>query len=61
MNPTLPAHGPRLLVNRVTILEAALESIQRECESALDEPALLFMTMCRVASLTRQARERRSS
>ncbi len=51
------APEPATLLTRVSILEAALESIQRECERAIDEPSLLFMTMCRVAALTRRARE----
>jgi hypothetical protein len=43
------------LRTRLVILEAALASIDRECERALDEPTVVFMTMCRVAALTRQA------
>lgn len=43
------------LNTRIVILEAALASIDRECERALERPEVLFMTMCRVAALTRQS------
>lgn len=45
----------RHLQTRIVILEAALASIDRECEWALANPAIVFMTMCRVAALSRQA------
>jgi hypothetical protein len=47
------SHEP--MSTRVVILEAALDAIHRECERALDEPSVVFMSMCRVAALTRQA------
>jgi hypothetical protein len=43
------------LGTRVVILEAAIEAIAREAETALDEPTVLFMTMCRISALARQA------
>ena len=45
----------RALRTRIVILEAALSAIDRECETALGEPSLLFMTTCRVAALAAQA------
>ena len=58
MNVALSAADPsaETLRNRVLILEAALASIERECEHALDEPAVVYGTVFRVAALTRQAR-----
>lgn len=58
MNVALPAVDPsaETLRNRVLILEATLACIERECERALDEPAVVFGTVFRVAALTRQAR-----
>jgi hypothetical protein len=39
---------------RIVVL-AALASIQRECEAALDSPEVSFTSICRIASLARQA------
>ncbi|HEY8079204.1 MAG TPA: hypothetical protein VIF62_33965 [Labilithrix sp.] len=56
MNDVLHIDEPtRALETRIIILEAALAAIGRECETALDEPTMLFMTACRVAALARQA------
>lgn len=44
-----------MLKTRIVILEAALACIDRECERALDRPDTLFITMCRVAAVARQA------
>lgn len=43
------------LSTRLLILEAALASIHRACECTFDDPRLLFGTLCRVSTLTRQA------
>ena len=45
----------RMLRTRVIILEAALAAIDEECERALDEPSVSFVSLRRVAALTRQA------
>lgn len=58
MNDAPPAAelSAETLRNRVLILEATLATIERECERALDEPAVVYGTVFRVAALTRQAR-----
>jgi hypothetical protein len=43
------------LRTRVAILEAALACIQDECDLAFEEPEVAFSTMCRIASVARQA------
>jgi hypothetical protein len=37
------------------ILEAALACIARECELAMQTPEVMFTTVCRISSVTRQA------
>jgi hypothetical protein len=56
-NETMQAFGAEssMLQTRVAILEAALSCIQSECSVALDEPEVAFSTMCRIASVARQA------
>ncbi len=36
------------------VMLAALSSIQRECETAIDRPEVSFTSICRIASLARQ-------
>lgn len=49
---------PRLdegaLRTRISILEAALACVQRECNTAFEEPEVAFSTLCRIASVARQ-------
>jgi hypothetical protein len=40
---------------RLRRLETALARIQDECERALETPQLVVLTVCRVASVARQA------
>lgn len=40
---------------RLARLEAALARIHDECERALEIPEVVVMTVCRVASVARQA------
>jgi hypothetical protein len=44
-----------LTSNASIVILAALASIQRECEAALDCPEVSFTSICRIASLARQA------
>jgi hypothetical protein len=41
--------------NTRIVIMAALASIQRECETAIDCPEVSFTSICRIASLARQA------
>lgn len=42
------------LRTRISILEAALACVQRECDVAFDVPEVAFSTLCRIASVARQ-------
>lgn len=42
------------LRTRISILEAALACVQRECATAFDVPEVSFATLCRIASVARQ-------
>lgn len=42
------------LRTRISILEAALACVQRECDTAFDAPEVAFATLCRIHSVARQ-------
>jgi hypothetical protein len=42
------------LRTRISILEAALACVQRECNTAFDAPEVAFATLCRIHSVARQ-------
>ena len=55
-NPDLEATAEyETLATRVAALEAALARIQRECDHALNTPEVVFVTVCRISSVARQA------
>ena len=41
-------------------LESALASIMRECEFAIEEPQVVFTSICRIATVTRRALDQSS-
>lgn len=42
------------LRTRISILEAALACVQRECDTAFDAPEVAFATLCRIHAVARQ-------
>lgn len=54
--PDLPAaaRDEGALRTRISILEAALACVQRECNTAFDAPEVAFATLCRIHSVARQ-------
>jgi hypothetical protein len=60
-DPTFPASMTSMasvaegaLRTRISILEAALACVQRECNTAFDAPEVAFATLCRIHSVARQ-------